>query len=55
MEENSIPKFKRMKTEVAHIMGGAPDFIFWVGHGPSKNFFGWVIMHLAHPKNAGAK
>jgi hypothetical protein len=35
--------------------GGGRHTVFWVGHGPPKNFFGWAIMHLAHPKNAGAK
>jgi hypothetical protein len=34
---------------------GGRHTVFWVGHGPPKNFFGWAIMHLAHPKNAGAK
>jgi hypothetical protein len=33
---------------------GGRHTVFWVGHGPPKNFVGWAIMHLAHPKNAGA-
>jgi hypothetical protein len=38
-----------------HLGHGGRHTVFWVGRGPPKNFFGWAIMHLDHPKNSVAK